>query len=105
MRAFTANFAAPYDANQPLHSCITTNGGQSDVHPSGRRSFNLQELACLAGFPQSHAFHGCKTSIRRQIGNAVPPPVAKAIFKQVIQTMRETDSVEAEWEPEVIELD
>lgn len=105
MRDFTVKVAAPYDVNQPLRGCITTNGGESDVHPSGRRSFNLQELACLAGFPQSHAFKGCKTSIRRQIGNAVPPPVAKAVFKQVIETMRQTDNIEAVWEPEVIDLD
>lgn len=92
MRAFRVLDGEPYDANFPLRRCITTDGGDSDIHPSGKRTFTLAELACLAGFPPGHRFHNsCKTDIMRQIGNAVPPCVAKALFDQIQVTMRETD--------------
>ena len=105
MRASTPKDSAPYDDNQPLQKCITTDGGQSNTHPSGKRTFNLQELACLAGFSTSHRFSGCMTSIRKQIGNAVPACFAKTLFKEIIGCLEETDRMDAEWKPEVIALD
>lgn len=110
MQPYSLKDRLGYDANRPLRNCIMTRGGVSDVHPDGGRSFNLQELACLAGFPQSYIFpfyqtHGQLGRIRKLIGNAVPPPVAKAMFKQVIKTMQETDRQRAELRAQVIELD
>ena len=48
------------------------------------RKLTNEELAILQGFPKEYMFFGSKTSVRRQIGNAVPPPVIKAFFSQGI---------------------
>ncbi|KAK3708012.1 hypothetical protein LTR37_011705 [Vermiconidia calcicola] len=105
MRSSIPRDGKAYNDRGPLKQCITTSGGESNLHPKGKRTFNLQELACLAGFPPTHRFFGSEGSIKRQIGNAVPACVAKAIFEQIIKTMRQTDKEIAAWKPECIELD
>lgn len=52
--------------------------------PIIERKLTNQELAVLQGFPREYKFFGGKGSVRRQIGNAVPPPVIKAFFSQVV---------------------
>ena len=42
-----------------------------------------EQLAVLQGFPPDWAFTGTKTARCRQIGNAFPPPVARAMGEQV----------------------
>lgn len=39
----------------------------------------LQMAAAIQGFPPAWQFSGCKTARYRQIGNAFPPPVARAV--------------------------
>jgi len=43
-----------------------------------------KECAILQGFPVDYKFYGNKTSVKRQIGNAVPPQPIQAIFQQLI---------------------
>jgi DNA (cytosine-5)-methyltransferase 1 len=40
-------------------------------------------VALLQGFPPDYQIAGNKTAAYRQIGNAFPPPVAKAIGEQL----------------------
>ena len=47
----------------------------------------LNMVARLQGFPDDWKFYGGKTSIYRQIGNAFPPPVAKAIGQQILRAI------------------
>lgn len=47
-------------------------------HPKEHRSLTLHEGALLQGFPEDFRFCGTRADIRLQIGNAVPPPVARA---------------------------
>ena len=67
---------------------ITTNTNSS-VGPyaiqRGNDFYNLhvEESARLQSFPHSFEFFGTTTSVRRQIGNAVPPMLANAIAKSV----------------------
>ncbi len=49
------------------------------LHPDEDRGLNTVELARLQGFPPEWRFHGGLTSVSRQIGNAVPPPLAEAV--------------------------
>ncbi|KAF2160114.1 hypothetical protein M409DRAFT_70648 [Zasmidium cellare ATCC 36951] len=109
MQQHTKKDAAPYNPNRVLRAAITCDGGQGDVHPSGKRSFNMQELASLAGFPPRHQFTGFKTAIRKQIGNAVPSMVAKSIFQDIEKSMRQADRDEevrdAQLRREDIEID
>lgn len=49
------------------------------IHPTEDRGLNTVEMARLQGFPSEWRFHGGLTSVGRQVGNAVPPPLAEAI--------------------------
>lgn len=49
------------------------------LHPTENRAITHYEAAKLQGFPDSHRFVGSRTAIARQIGNAVPIPLGKAI--------------------------
>lgn len=41
----------------------------------------------LQGFPIDYRFYGKRDAIRLQIGNAVPPPVAKAAGTAIIKCL------------------
>ena len=55
------------------------------LHPQQDRPITHREAARLQGFPDDFVFRGSKSEIAKQIGNAVPPPLARAIALQVIQ--------------------
>lgn len=48
-----------------------------------------REAAAVQSFPRDHVFRGSRTSIRRQIGNAVPPQLARRVFVEVIRCLRD----------------
>jgi DNA (cytosine-5)-methyltransferase 1 len=56
-------------------------------HPEQNRSISLREGAMLQTFPMDFNFCGTKVDIARQIGNAVPPKLALAIGKKLIQSI------------------
>ena len=53
------------------------------VHPREDRSITVREAATITGFPIDYKFVGNHTKRCEQVGNAVPPPLAKAIGTQV----------------------
>lgn len=53
------------------------------LHPDQHRPITCREAARLMGFPDDFQFSGTKTDIARQIGNAVPPPLAGAIARHI----------------------
>jgi len=54
------------------------------LHPVENRAITHYEAAVLQGFPDTHRFVGSKTAIARQIGNAVPVPLARAIAEHLL---------------------
>lgn len=57
-------------------------------HPQENRAISLREGATLQTFPKSYQFFGPSlNSIAKQIGNAVPPELAKRIGEHLIHTM------------------
>lgn len=56
------------------------------------RSITLREAARLQSFPDGFVFHGCMGDVFTQIGNAVPPLLAKAIGCQVLKDLRSVTS-------------
>jgi DNA (cytosine-5)-methyltransferase 1 len=49
------------------------------LHPVQHRPITHREAARLQGFPDTFKFIGTKVDIAKQIGNAVPPPLAARI--------------------------
>lgn len=54
------------------------------IHPFEHRGLSVREAARIQSFPDSFVFRGNLSSQQQQIGNAVPPLLAKAIFEQII---------------------
>ena len=55
------------------------------IHPEEHRGLSLREAARIQSFPDEYIFHGSLDSMQQQVGNAVPPLLAKAIFDQIKQ--------------------
>lgn len=58
-------------------------------HPKNHRRLTARETALIQSFPIDFEFVGAKTSAYRQIGNAVPPLLAKHIAESVRKTLRQ----------------
>ncbi|MCY7274207.1 MAG: DNA cytosine methyltransferase, partial [Phormidesmis sp. CAN_BIN44] len=48
-------------------------------HPKNHRRMSARELAAVQSFPDDFVFEGAKTSAYRQIANAVPSALGRAI--------------------------
>lgn len=57
------------------------------AHPQQNRSLTLREGARLQGFPDWFRFVGTRHDIRYQIGNAVPPPLARAVGEAILMSL------------------
>jgi len=57
------------------------------IHYEHARCITVREMARLHGFPDWFRFHATKWHGARQIGNAVPPPLARAIATKVINAL------------------
>jgi DNA (cytosine-5)-methyltransferase 1 len=54
------------------------------LHPQAHRPITHREAARLQTFADNFVFEGSKTQVARQIGNAVPPRLAKAVATSVL---------------------
>lgn len=57
------------------------------IHYERNRCVTVREMARLHGFPDWFRFHSTKWHGARQIGNAVPPPLARAVASEVIKAL------------------
>ncbi len=67
------------------------------IHYRYPRCITVREMARLHGFPDWFRFHRTKWHGARQIGNSVPPPLARAVASSIITALgisprRETES-------------
>ena len=53
------------------------------IHPWQDRGLSVREAARLQSFPDKFIFKGTLMDIQQQIGNAVPPLLAKAVFDKI----------------------
>lgn len=57
------------------------------IHYKFDRCVSVREMARLHGYPDWFRFHATKWHGARQIGNSVPPPLARAIASSVIRAL------------------
>ena len=57
------------------------------IHPTLDRAISVREAARLQTFPDSFIFCGSKDKQYQQVGNAVPPIMAKAIAKKLAKLL------------------
>lgn len=57
------------------------------IHYARNRCITVREMARLHGFPDWFRFHKTKWHGARQVGNAVPPPLARALATEFIITL------------------
>lgn len=57
------------------------------IHYKWNRCITVREMARLHGFPDWFRFNETKWHGARQIGNAVPPPLARAVASQIMRAM------------------
>lgn len=86
----------PYDAttilrrlqnDSPAYTITTKfNEGTTGafIHPDQARTLTLREAARLQSFPDRFIFSGSQAQIRQQIGNAVPPLLARALAEAIL---------------------
>jgi DNA (cytosine-5)-methyltransferase 1 len=82
------------DTNEYFRTALTDicpMGKQGTVlHPDQNRVITLRECARAQGFPDSFRFYSLSGDVRhmhRQVGNAVPPPLALALGKKLHQAL------------------
>lgn len=57
------------------------------THPYLNRAITIREAARIQSFPDTFIFYGTKASQMKQVGNAVPPLLAKAIAQVILQDL------------------
>ncbi len=57
------------------------------IHYQYPRCITVREMARLHGFPDWFRFHSTKWHGARQVGNSVPPPLARAIATEILRAL------------------
>jgi DNA (cytosine-5)-methyltransferase 1 len=57
------------------------------LHPLEQRAFTVREAARLQGFADTFVFLGSERSQAAQVGNAVPPPLARHIAEWLLEVL------------------
>lgn len=55
------------------------------IHPNENRGLSVREAARLQSFPDHYEFIGSLDQKQQQVGNAVPPLLAKVIFEKILE--------------------
>ena len=69
----------------------TVMGKSKFIHPEDDRMLTPRENARLMTFPDEHLFYGSNESIYDQIGEAVPPLIAKLIGDKIKKLLEKSD--------------
>jgi len=79
-----------WDSQSPtIDTRFDTPSNGRNSHPYLNRAITPREAARIQSFPDSFVFYGNKCSICKQIGNAVPPLMARAIGEEIINAYKD----------------
>jgi DNA (cytosine-5)-methyltransferase 1 len=88
-----------WDAQSPtIDTRFDTPSNGRNSHPVLNRSITAREAARIQSFPDTFVFYGNKGSVCRQIGNAVPPLLAKAIGQAIKSAYVEKSVIDKKYE-------
>lgn len=76
------------DYNKPAYTITTyfnRPGNGTYVHPVHNRVISVREAARIQSFDDTYYFYGNKTSLLKQVGNAVPVLLGKAIGDKIVK--------------------
>ena len=62
------------------------------IHPSENRGLSIREAARIQSFPDSYRFQGSIGFQQQQVGNAVPPHLARAVFTAILQASQSEEA-------------
>ncbi len=71
------------DVSPTIDTRFDASSNGTNNHPFLNRAITPREAARIQSFDDNFIFYGSKVYVRRQIGNAVPPLLAKAIADQI----------------------
>lgn len=85
------------DVSPTIDTRFDTPSNGKNSHPELHRAITPREAARLQSFPDSFEFIGKKCAVCKQIGNAVPPLLAKAVGEKILEslnfTLEQTDNL------------
>lgn len=81
------NFLLVLDPDRPAWTIPANPGPWVGPFHWEHRRLRTPELAALQGFPAGYELVGTRRERVRQIGNAVPPPLAAVMVRQVLSTL------------------
>ena len=90
-----SGFSSSYSRLEPDEPGVTITvnfgfpGSNKCIHPFQNRALTAREAARLQGFHDTYEFVGTKSEVCKQIGNAVPPILGKAIGEALLRQMRD----------------
>jgi len=77
------------DVSPTIDTRFDASSNGTNNHPYLNRAITPREAARIQSFDDNFIFYGSKVYVRRQIGNAVPPLLAKAIADQISAAFEE----------------
>ncbi|MFD6548233.1 DNA cytosine methyltransferase [Streptomyces sp. NPDC058398] len=71
-----------------IETCEKKHTEDRDLFGPDGPMLTVRQAAIIQGFPEEWDFAGGKTAQYRQVGNAFPPPVARAVGKSIIDVLK-----------------
>jgi len=75
-----------------------------DLNFVGSPRLTVQQAMLIQGFPEDWKLFGRKTAAYRQVGNAFPPPVARAIGLAIVGALKRADAARSITSPKSLNL-